>query len=157
MMENIISHVNLTHPGVRMACVFSSGVDTPAKLVYRVSQEELNNYFIASAPILISVTGRISWHPASQDHGQWRWHSDPCKPEGMSAVCPPRGRHCQEFQEHQTCWCSQEWKSFQFYQISCPILTSRYGAVLIIISRLVNTWRERESEWEIGRWAGTTK
>ena len=62
MMENIISHVNLTHPGVRMACVFSSGVDTPAKLVYRVSQEELNNlnYFIASAPILISVTGRIS-------------------------------------------------------------------------------------------------
>ena len=62
MMENIISHVNLTHPGVRMACVFSSGVDTPAKLVYRVSQEELNNlnYFIASAPILISVTGWFS-------------------------------------------------------------------------------------------------
>ena len=60
MMENIISHVNLTHPGVRMACVFSSGVDTPAKLVYRVSQEELNNYFIASAPILIFVTGWFS-------------------------------------------------------------------------------------------------
>ena len=47
-MENIISHVNLTHPGVRMACVFSSGVDTPAKLVYRVSQEELLFHCICS-------------------------------------------------------------------------------------------------------------
>ena len=37
MMENILDYVNLTSPGVRTVCVFSLGIQTPVKLVYKVS------------------------------------------------------------------------------------------------------------------------
>ena len=36
MMDNIVDYVNLTHPGVRTVCLYTLGVKTPAKLVYKV-------------------------------------------------------------------------------------------------------------------------
>ena len=37
MMENIVDYVNLTHPGVKTVCVFTLGIDTPTKLIYKVN------------------------------------------------------------------------------------------------------------------------
>ena len=47
MMENILDYVNLTSPGVRTVCVFTLGIETPAKLVYKVrsvSQAECHSH-----------------------------------------------------------------------------------------------------------------
>ena len=36
MMENILDSVNLTHPGVKTVCIFTLGINTPTKLIYKV-------------------------------------------------------------------------------------------------------------------------
>ena len=40
MMENVVDYVNLTHPGVRTVCVYTLGVHTPTKLVYKVNLQK---------------------------------------------------------------------------------------------------------------------
>ena len=44
MMDNIVGYVNLTHPRVRTVCVYTLGVKTPVKLVYKVRGGEVSGY-----------------------------------------------------------------------------------------------------------------
>ena len=40
MMENIVDYVNLTHPGVKTVCVYTLGIQTPTKLIYKVNMSK---------------------------------------------------------------------------------------------------------------------